>query len=98
MIESLELASAGRINPAILVTHIGGLDCAAEATLNMPGIGGGKKLIYTHISMPLTAIGDFAKLGDTDPFFAKLAELVAACGGLWNKEAEQFLLENGQVI
>jgi len=95
MIESLELAAAGRINPAILVTHIGGLDCTAAATLDMPRIGGGKKLIYNHISMPLTAIADFAKLGEKDPFFAKLAELTDAYGGLWNAEAERWLLENG---
>ena len=96
MIESLALASAGRINPAILVTHIGGLDSAAEATLNLPTLGGGKKLIYNHISMPLTAIADFAKLGEEDPFFAKLAEIVKAGGGLWNTDAERWLLENGQ--
>jgi len=95
MIESLELAAAGRVDPAILVTHIGGLDCTAAATLDMPRIGGGKKLIYNHISMPLTAIADFSKLGESDPFFAKLAELTDAHGGLWNAEAERWLLENG---
>ena len=28
---------------------IGGLDAAAETTLNLPKIPGGKKLIYTHL-------------------------------------------------
>ena len=98
MVESLELAAAGRTNPAILVTHIGGLDSSAEATLNMPAIGGGKKLIYNHIAMPLTPIADFAKLGANDPFFAKLAELTDAHNGLWNVEAERWLLENGIAI
>jgi len=98
MIESLELANAGRTNPAILVTHVGGLDSAAKATLDMPLIGGGKKLIYTHISMPLTAITDFAELGINDPFFAKLDELVSSHGGLWNADAESWLLENGMSI
>jgi threonine dehydrogenase-like Zn-dependent dehydrogenase len=98
MIESLGMASAERTNPAILVTHIGGLDSAVEATLNMPAIGGGKKVIYTHISMPLTAIADFEKLGETDPFFAKLAAFTEACGGLWNAEAERFLLEEGKKL
>ena len=94
MIESLELAAAGLTNPAILITHIGGLDSALEATLNMPKIGGGKKLIYNHISMPLTPIADFAKLGEDDPFFKKLAEIVEAHGGLWNVEAENWLIGN----
>ena len=94
MIESLELTAAGRIRPAVMVTHIGGLDSAGETTLNLPKIPGGKKLIYTHINMPLTAIDDFAKLGETDARFAKLAEIVAAHNGLWCLEAEQYLLEN----
>ena len=98
MIESLGLISMGRIDPAILATHIGGLDSAAEATLNMPEIGGGKKIIYTHISMPLTAISDFAELGESDPFFAGLSGLVEKHGGLWNAEAERFLLEKGQML
>jgi threonine dehydrogenase-like Zn-dependent dehydrogenase len=96
MIESLELASAGRITPAILVTHVGGLDSAAAATLGMPKIGGGKKLIYNHISLPLTAIADFAKLGESDLLFAGLAERVEKAGGSWCKEAEEFLLKNGK--
>lgn len=49
MIESLELTAAKRINTAVMVTHIGGLDAAAETTLNLPKIPGGKKLIYTHL-------------------------------------------------
>ena len=98
MIESLELASAGRTNPAILVTHVGGLDSAAEATLNMPAIGGGKKLIYTHISMPLTAIADFGRLGGSDPLFAELGGIMERNGGLWSAEAERCLLENGKAF
>ena len=54
---------------------------------------GGKKLIYTHIDMPLTAIADFAEKGKSDPMYAKLAELVAKTNGLWNAEAEKYLLD-----
>ena len=43
------VTAAKRINPAVMVTHIGGLDAAAETTLNLPKIPGGKKLIYTHL-------------------------------------------------
>lgn len=94
MREALELAGAERIDPAILVTHIGGLDAVVDATLNLPNLPGGKKLIYNHISMPLTAIDDFAEKGKSDPLFAKLAELCAKTKGLWNGEAERYLLEN----
>ena len=94
MRESLEMMTQGLLNPAILVTHIGGLDCVPEATLNLPHIPGGKKLIYTGISLPLTAIADFAALGKKSPLFAHLAELTAQSKGLWNADAEKYLLEN----
>ena len=94
MIESLELTASGRIDPAVMVTHIGGLDAAAETTLNLPKIPGGKKLIYTHVEMPLTAIEDFGRLGETDPRFAKLDEICKANNGLWCKAAEDYVLAN----
>ena len=98
MREALELTAAGRIDPSILITHIGGLDAAREATLRLPEIPGGKKLIYTHISMPLTPISDFAALGKTDPFFEVLTGLCEKSGGLWNGEAEAYLLANAKAI
>jgi threonine dehydrogenase-like Zn-dependent dehydrogenase len=98
MKEALILAAAGAINPSILITHIGGLDAARGATLTLPEIPGGKKLIYTHISMPLTAIDDFRELGKSDPMFAVLADLCEREGGLWNGEAEQYLLANANKI
>lgn len=81
-----------------MITHIGGLDSAAEATLNLPNIPGGKKLIYTNIELELTAIEDFEEKGKTDPMFAKLAEIVKAHNGLWNAEAEKYLLANAKPI
>ena len=43
--------------------------------------------------MPLTAIDDFEEKGKTDPLFAKLHELTQKTNGLWNSEAEKYLLE-----
>jgi threonine dehydrogenase-like Zn-dependent dehydrogenase len=94
LIESLKLTEQKKINPAVMLTHIGGLDSVVETTLNLPTIPGGKKLIYTHINMELTAIDDFAEKGKTDPRFAKLAEIVGRNKGLWCVEAEKYLLEN----
>lgn len=98
MIESIEMIKEGLLTPSILVTHIGGLDCVKDTTLNLPHIPGGKKLIYTGISMPLTAIADFEELGKNDPFFAELARLVSETKGLWNAKAEKYLLENSKTI
>lgn len=86
------MMNAGLLNPAAMITHIGGLDCVAETTANLPKIPGGKKLIYTQINLPLTAIADFAQLSTTDPLFAELDRLVEANRGLWCAEAERVLL------
>ena len=94
MKEVLAMMGDGRIDPAILVTHIGGLDCVPETTLNLSHIPGGKKLIYTGITLPLTAISDFRKLGQTDPRFLRLADITEANNGLWCHEAENYLLAN----
>ncbi|MCD8152126.1 MAG: zinc-binding dehydrogenase [Clostridiales bacterium] len=96
MIESLELTAAGRINPAVMVTHIGGLDAAADTTLNLPKIPGGKKLIYTHLTMPLTALTDLRSVGEAqnDARYTALADIVDANKGLWCPEAEEYLFEN----
>ena len=93
MAECLQMMSEGKLTPAALVTHIGGIDAVIDTTLNLPKIPGGKKLIYTHIRMPLTAIDDFEEKGKTDPLFAKLYELTQKTNGLWNSEAEKYLLE-----
>ena len=93
MKEAVNMMNAGKINPAILVSHVGGLCAVPEATLHYPEISGSKKLIYTGVDMPLTAIDDFEKLGREDPFFAKLNELCMANNGLWSSEAEKYLLE-----
>ena len=93
MKEAVAMMNEGKINPSILVSHIGGLDAVAEATKHLPEIPGSKKLIYTGIQLPLTAIADFEKLGKEDPFFARLDELCKANHGLWSAEAEKYLLE-----
>jgi threonine dehydrogenase-like Zn-dependent dehydrogenase len=92
MKEAIQLMSKG-LDPAGLVTHIGGLNAVIDATLHLPEIPGGKKLIYNHIEMPLTPIADFAEKGKTDPLFAELYKLCEKHNGLWNLEAERFLLK-----
>ncbi|MBQ5972804.1 MAG: zinc-binding dehydrogenase [Oscillospiraceae bacterium] len=93
MREAIALMEQGRINPAAMITHVGGLNAAAETTLNLPKIPGGKKLIYTHADLPLTAIADFAAKGAEDPRFAELDRLCREAGGLWNAAAENYLLK-----
>lgn len=98
MREYLQLAAEGKLDPSIMITHVGGLNAVVEATLNLPDISGGKKLIYNQIYLPLTAIDDFEKLGASDPLFAELAKIVARSNGLWSAEAEDYLLAHAQPI
>jgi len=98
MIESLQMMEKGLINPAAMITHIGGLNCVVDTTLNLPRIPGGKKLIYTNIEMELTAISDFKKKGKTNPLFNRLAEIIEKNNGLWSAEAEKYLLKNAKSI
>lgn len=98
LIEAIDLAAKGAIEPAVMVTHIGGIDSIAQATLNLPKIPGGKKLTYTQFDMPLTAIDDFEELGKTDPLYKKLDECCKKHRGLWNAEAEKILFDHFGVI
>jgi threonine dehydrogenase-like Zn-dependent dehydrogenase len=98
MRESLKLMSEGKINPAVMITHIGGLDAVVETTLNLPNISGGKKLIYTNISMPLVSLFRLGELGKKDKFFAGLHEIVTGNNYIWSLEAEKYLLENAKPI
>jgi len=92
--EALDLMSKNRIDPSIMVTHVGGLTAVVDTTLHLPKIPGGKKLIYTSIDLPLTAIADFSAKGKADPLFRKLAELTSANKGLWSTAAEDYLLKH----
>ncbi len=98
MIESLSMMGKGLLNTASMITHIGGLNCVVDTVLNLPSIPGGKKLIYTNIDLPLTAIADFEKAGETDPLFAALAEICGRHNGLWSAEAERYLLNHAKQI
>ncbi len=98
MQEAIDMMNAGKLNPSALVTHIGGLNAVVDTVLNLPKIPGGKKLIYNHIDLPLTAITGFEEKGKEDPMFAELDRLCKANNGLWNPEAEAYLLANAKAI
>jgi len=96
MRESLALMAAGKLNPSVMITHIGGLDAVIETTLHLPEIPGGKKLIYTGIKMPLTALNELAS--KDDPVCKALANIVTRHNGLWSPEAEAYLLAHATAI
>jgi threonine dehydrogenase-like Zn-dependent dehydrogenase len=98
MADSVDWIGKGYLHPEVMITHVGGLDSAAEATFDMLKVPGGKRLVYTHVLMPMTAIADFAEKGRSDPFFAELDRICSANNGLWCKEAEDYLLANAPKV
>lgn len=95
MKEALELMGQDRINPSAMISHIGGMTCGADTIIRLPEIPGAKKLLYTHLDMPLVALTEFAERGKTEPLFAELDRLCEQHGGLWNVDAERYLMEHG---
>jgi threonine dehydrogenase-like Zn-dependent dehydrogenase len=94
--ESLKMMEEGRLNPSVMITHVGGLDAVIDTTLNLPKIPGGKKLIYNHIKLPLVALADLEAM--EGELYQGLAKIVKENNGLWSPAAEKFLLENASVI
>jgi len=92
MLECLDMTAKGQIDPSMMVTHIGGLNAAAQTIIDLPKIPGGKKLIYNHLTMPLTAIADFSKAALEDKRFGDLDDICKAHNGLWCTEAEKYVL------
>ncbi|MBQ8508705.1 MAG: zinc-binding dehydrogenase [Clostridia bacterium] len=96
--ETVKLIEDGVIDPSIMVSHILGLNAYADAIYDMEHPSGLKKVCYTHLDLPMTAIEDFAERGKSDPLFAELDRIVKAHGGLWCREAENYLLANAPRI
>ena len=98
LIESIRLMEQQKVNPSCMITHIGGLNADAQTTIDLPNIPGGKKLIYTHVTLPLTAIADFRAEAEKDSahaaLFADLADICEANNNLWCPEAEKRLLQD----
>ncbi len=98
MREAIEKISSGEIRAEVMVSHIGGLNAVTDTTLRLPSIPEAKKLIYCGLDLPLTAIADFAALGESDPMFARLHRICEAHDGLWSEEAEAELLKSARKI
>lgn len=93
MAECLELSSQGVLNPSLMVTHVAGLDAVPAALRGLPSFRGGKIVVYPHAAMELTGIDEFAEKAATDARFARLAEICDRHDGIWNEEAERYLLD-----
>lgn len=95
MTDVLHLIEDGCINSGAMVSHILGLNAAADTLFAMEKPNGAKKVCYNELDLPLIAIADLEKLGETNELCRALAKIVKKNGGLWCAEAETYLLENG---
>lgn len=91
MKEAISYIEKGTVNAAGIVTHILGLDAAVRTTKELPAIGGGKKIVYTHQSFPLTSVDKFASVEENKAMHG-LKEILASTHGLWSREAEEYFL------
>lgn len=94
----IQLIENDKIHPGALVSHILGLRAAVDAIFDMEHPSGAKKVCYPALDLPLIALSDLPMLGKTNPLYAALAKLVAKNGGLWCKEAEDYLLAHAPRI
>lgn len=85
--KAAKLIAEHKLDVAKVITHVLGLNAAAETTLSQPEIGGGKKLIYTHKKF------DRIELAKVDPD-SELGKILKKHNGIWSHEAEQWILNN----
>ena len=94
-VDVVRLIEKNLLNPAAMLTHIGGLDSVIDVILGMGNPSDGlKKICYNEVSMPMTAIDSFEELGKTSQLFYDLAAIVGRNNRLWCAEAERYLLAN----
>ena len=94
MVDIIRLIEQGSINPGAIVSHMLGLNAAAETLFAMEKPTGAKKVCYKELDIPLIAIADLEKLGKTNEMYRALARIVKRNGGVWCAEAEAYLLEH----
>ena len=92
MTDVLRLIEANKINPGALVSHILGLNAAADTIFAMEKPSGAKKVCYNELDLPLIASEDLEKLGEDNELYKQLSVIVKNNGGQWCAEAEAYLL------
>ena len=93
-VDTIRLIEQEKVNPSALVSHILGLPAVIDAIYAMEKPSGAKKVCYTGLDLPMVALEDFAKLGETNPLYRELDRIVKKNGNVWCAEAEQYLLAN----
>ena len=98
MEDVLRLIEQDRINAGAIVSHILGLNAVCDTIFAMEHPSGAKKVCYNELDIPLVAIADLERLGESDALYRELDRIVKKNNGLWCAEAEAYLLANAPRI
>jgi len=98
MREAVQLIEEKKIDVSKVITHVLGLNDAAETTRNLPDIGGGKKLVYTQKHLKRFSLEKGQETHDDDTFMEELHSILRTSEYRWSKEAEQYVLEHANEI
>lgn len=67
-----------------------GLDQVAETTKQLPNLGGGKKVVYTHRKFPLTEVDKLSEISD-NKLKEGLGPILEKHGHLWSRRSRSIL-------
>lgn len=95
MKDAVQLIEEKKVDVSKVITHVLGLSKVANVTLKQVEMGGGKKMVYTHKEMALI---DLNNLSASKEAKGELEEILHNNGGLWSKEAEEYILTNMKKI
>lgn len=95
---AVKLIEDKKVSASKVVSHILGLNAAAETTLNLPKIPGGKKLVYTHKTLPRFSLEELLSQPAENEFQRGLQHILRQHNGQWSKQAEDYLLANAEDI
>lgn len=99
MREAIALIEQNKVSVNKAISHVLGLNAAADTTINQTQIGGAKKLVYAHKALPLIDLQQLVKQTEiNDPFLLRLQQILLKTEGLWSKQAEDYLLSNAPNI
>ncbi len=99
MREALRMMESGDINPAAMITHIGGMNTVVDTVLRLPEIKGAERSSSTPIRICRSLQSPTLPSSErNDPFYADLAEICSRHNELWCFEAEQYVLRNAKDI
>ena len=97
MKQSIQLIESKTVDASKIVTHVLGLDFAAEITKKLPLIGGGKKIVYTQHKCPMFEVDKIDEISDNE-FSMNLKQILEKNGYLWSVEAERYFMNEAPDI